>query len=430
MRGHRKFSQGEFTRIWRPAAAAMLGAAALLAAHLAAAQPPREEQVTLRAAISLPSGQKVLSFDISWVDPSRFEYYLADRTNAAVDVVDTTKNHVIAQLKANFAGAGPTPDTSGPNGILTISHFVWAGDFGNGSNGGTGGLVRVYDLDAGALVATIATGGTARADELCYDPKDHVVMIANDAEPLPPSGTGPYLTFIGTSGSNQYKVLGRIFMNGTGGAPLATNGIEQCQYDRRTGLFYVNIPEVNGPGNDSAPGAVLTIDPVGMAIVDTFTIPHSQCEGPQGMDIGPKPQILLGCNDPLKDVPKTVTINENTGKVINTFANEDGSDEVWFNPGDGHYYLGESGGANPQHLGVIDASTASGLKIGVEDQSQRTGIPGGGGAHSVAADSFTNKVFVPIPSTAGAGVCSSIGGDDSVGCIAVYKAGRGTNEGE
>jgi hypothetical protein len=427
MRGHHRFSQSEFGRIWRPAAAAMLGAAVLLTAHLAAAAQQRDETATLRAAISLPNGQKVASFDIGYVDPSRFEYYLADRTNSAVDVVDTTTNQVIAQLKANFAGNGKSPNVSGPNGLLTVGHrYLWAGDYGNGSNGGTGGLVKVYDLDAGSLVTTIATGGTARADELCYDATDHVVMIANDAEPLPSSGgTGPYVTFIN---SQTYQVLGRIFMNGTGGAPLATNGIEQCQWRKGPDKFYLNIPEVSGPGDDSAPGAVLVIDPVAMTIVNTYDIPHDQCEGPQGMALGPRPQILLGCNDPLKDVPSTVTINQRDGSVINTFANEDGSDEVWYNSGDGHYYLGESGGANPQHLGVIDAAIAQGLNIGREDVSQTTGIAGGGGAHSVAADSVTNKVFVPIAATSGAGVCGSVGGDDSVGCIAVYKVMRTSDE--
>lgn len=438
MRGHRRFWHSGFGRIWRPAAAAamlVLGAAVLLTTQPAAARTAREEAFRLRAVISLPNGQKITSFDISWVDPVLGGYWLADRTNKAVDGVDVTTNKVTEQLTANFAGViGSDNDHAGPNGILVIrsagKFSLWAGDFGNGSNGGTGGLVRVIDLTNGALLATIATGGTARADELCYDPVDHLVLIANDAEPFTATGGGPYVSFIGTSGSNQFKVLKQIVMNGQNGTVRATNGIEQCQYDRRTGVFYLNIPEVNGPGNDSAAGAVVVIDPVAMAIADVFTIPHNKCEGPQGMDIGPKPQILLGCNDPLKDVPSTVTINENNGKVINTFANEDGSDEVWFNSGDSHYFLGESGGKNPQHLGILDALGVSGLKIGIEDRSQQTGIAGGGGAHSVAADTVTGKVFVPIPSTAGAGVCSSIGGDDSVGCIAVYEATRGSDEGE
>jgi hypothetical protein len=430
MRNRHRFSYIEGMRFWRPAVlAAALAAAALLAANPAAAQPPREESFTPRAAIGLPNGQKLTRFDISWVDPRLGEYFLADSTNKTIDVFDTKNNRVVTQLTGNFAGVGPTFDTGGPNGVLTVDHrYVWVGDYGNGSNGGTGGLVKVVDLTNGSLVATIATGGVARADELCYDATDHVILIANPGELLPSSGgTGPFVTFIN---SQTYQVQGRIFMNGQNGAPLATNGIEQCQWVRRNDKFYINIPEVNGPGTDAAPGAVLEIDPTAMTITNTFSIPLGECEGPQGMAVGPFPQLLIGCNDPLKDVPNSVTIDYRNGTVINTFPGEDGPDEVWYNPGDGHYFLAESGGANPQHLGIIDAAIAQALNIGREDASQTIGVKGGGAAHSVAADPGTRKVFVPVPSNAGAGVCGSVGGDDSAGCIAVYKAGHGTSEGE
>ena len=45
--------------------------------------------------ISLPSGQKIQSFDISFVDPVIGIYILGDRTNKAVDVIDTTTNTVL-----------------------------------------------------------------------------------------------------------------------------------------------------------------------------------------------------------------------------------------------------------------------------------------------------------------------------------------------
>lgn len=436
MPGHRRISYDQLRRFWRPAAAAAaLGVLALATVSPAAARGS-EENFKLRAAVSLPNTQKVQSFDISFVDEYDGLYLLADRTNKDVEAVDVLNNKIATLYTANFAGiVGNNFNAAGPNGILTVTDpntgisYLWAGDYGNGSNGPVGGLVKVINMEDGSLVATISTGGTARADELCYDSKDNVIMIANDAEPLPSAGgTGPYVTFIN---STNYKVLGQLFMSGKSGqGPLATNGIEQCQWRSGTDKFYLNLPEVNGPGNDTADGHVLVISPTGMNIVKDFDIPVSQCAGPQGMALGPTPQILLGCNDPNKTVPQSVTINQKNGKIINTFAGEDGPDEVYYNPGDSHYFLGESGGANPQHLGIIDASTAKGLKIGVSDPSKMIGIAGGGGNHSVAADSFTNKVFVPIAATSGGGVCSSAGGDDSVGCIAVYKATNGKNEGQ
>ena len=48
------------------------------------------------AVISLPGGQKIQSFDISFVDPVIGIYILGDRTNMAVDVIDTTTNSVLS----------------------------------------------------------------------------------------------------------------------------------------------------------------------------------------------------------------------------------------------------------------------------------------------------------------------------------------------
>lgn len=393
-------------RIRLAAAPALLGAAGLLAiGNAAVAQPPNDEVFTAKTAISLPKGQKVTSFDISFVDAGLGLYLLADRTNSAIDAVETTTNTVFQLAVGQFAGAGSSPDTSGPNGVVTVGpNRVWIGDFPS--------LVKVLDPFTNTIVKTIDTGGAFRADELCYDSADKLVLVANDAEHDNPA-KWPFVTFISTT---DYSIAGKITLDGTNGTPLATNGIEQCQWSKATGMFYLAVPEVNGPGDDSKPGAVLEISPQTMKIVRTFTIPVGVCAGPQGMALGPENQILLGCNNPAPHkVPSTVIINARSGRVIHVLANEDGSDEVWYNPADGHYFLARSGGADPhQRLGVVDAQT------GHEDQSPVTGNKPGGGAHSVAADELTQNVYVPIPSTAGGTVCSSAGGSDMLGCIAVY----------
>jgi len=222
-------------------------------------------------------------------------------------------------------------------------------------------------------------------------------------------------------------------MNGTvpvGGGkktPKATNGIEQCQWDLRTGNFYVNIPEVNGPGDDTRPGAVVVVSPKVATlrkILDVFSIPLGKCAGPQGMAVGPDHQILLGCNNPNKTVPSTVIIDDRTGKVIETIANQDGADEVWYNEGDGQYFLARSGGANPQKLGIIDVTsdpdpTDLDVPIGLPNNPPTSPH---GGNHSVAADAIFNQVFVPIASTSGSSICSSTGGSDTQGCIAIFTS--------
>jgi hypothetical protein len=383
-----------------------------------------DETFVSRDNVTLPGGQHITSFDISFVDPVIGLYLLADRTNKTIDVIETDTNTVF-QLTATppFAGATPSNDNAGPDGVITVNHReIWAGDGPS--------QVKVIDLfDGGKTTHVINTGGVNRADELCFDPRDQLVMMANDAE-----SPFPFVTLISTG---TYTVLQTIVMNGKVGpggglaTPAATNGIEQCQWDRRTGNFYVNIPEVNGPGNDTQPGAVVVISPKAETlgkVLDVFSIPLGKCAGPQGMAIGPDHQILLGCNDPNKTVPSTVIIDDRNGKVIETVANQDGSDEVWYNEGNGQYFLARSGGANPQKLGIIDVDSDP----SPSDQDVAIGLPSTtatphGTNHSVAADPLFNQIYVPIAGTSGATICSLSGGSDTQGCIAIFTS-RGPDD--
>src|SRR5262249_19222719 len=135
------------------------------------------------------------------------------------------------------------------------------------------------------------------------------------------------------------------------------------------------------------------IDPDTKKVETTFIIPLADCNAPQGMAVGPDHQILLGCNG-ANATASTAGFDERHGKTIKAFANESGSDEVWFNPGDNHYFLARSAGVGGQFLGVIDAESLT------ADASVPTNATGKGNAHSVAADPERNQVYVPIPSTA------------------------------
>src|SRR5262249_49172187 len=129
----------------------------------------------------------------------------------------------------------------------------------------------------------ITVGGTTRADELCYDSKDNLIMIASPAE------DPPYVTFIDTK---AHKVLSQLKFDGkTNNTPNATNGLEQCGWSPKTGLFYQNVPEIDGDGHDTKDGGISVIDPKsvlsGSPKVDkTVKIPLADCAGPQGMAIG------------------------------------------------------------------------------------------------------------------------------------------------
>src|SRR5713101_2218805 len=154
-------------------------------------------------AISLPSGTAgIASFDISFVDSTIGLYFFADRTNKTVEVVQTSNNQLQVLLTAipPFAGATGNNDTQGPDGVITVKHQeVWAGDAPS--------AIKVINLFNRQTTHVINTGGKNRADELCVDPRDNVVMMANDAE-----SPFPFVTFESTT---TYAVTGKIVMDGT-----------------------------------------------------------------------------------------------------------------------------------------------------------------------------------------------------------------------
>jgi hypothetical protein len=166
-----------------------------------------------------------------------------------------------------------------------------------------------------------------------------------------------------------------------------------------------------------------------MKIERTFDIPLANCDTPQGMAVGPNHDILVGCNGQAGSTThSSVIIDERNGSILATVANESGPDEVWFNPGDNHYFLARSGtpAQGRQALGIIDALSRVGdtsIDVGPVNVPGTAPHPN---AHSVAADSVTKRAFFPIPGGLTT-LCSAnnAGGDDSMGCILVVT---GTND--
>lgn len=417
-----KITPNVYIKYWVFILLAVLTSGATMVHGTAFAQ---EETFLKVGEIDVPGGLN--SFDIGFVDPKIGRYFLADRTNKTVDQVKTSTNAIDQLAKGDFFGLQPGTNTSGPNGVITANNHteVWAADGVQCSNSlpatacGTvtqTSRIQVIDLTTGQVTHTIDNGGQRRADELCEDPQDHVVLVANDDD------LDLFLTFIST---DTYTILGKVKLDGTDPNAQnvnATSGIEQCQWSPRTGKFYLAVPEVNGPGNDSVPGAVLQIDPTSRMVEKVFSIDFgflpqtgttpatAACLGPQGMAIGPQGEILLGCSNAGKG---SVIINERNGDLVRSLDGLNGNDEVWYNPGNNHYFLAGSNHnlALPTPgpiLGVVDQKPDT----IVEDASPATAA----GSHSVAADPRFNQVYVP-GNNAATSICP--GGH---GCIAIFMS--------
>jgi hypothetical protein len=408
--------------------------------------PPLTTQTKCLTAIHIP-GNSIRSFDISWVNPKRAEYYLADRSNSGIDVIDTEtltwKRTIGGFVGIVLNGSGAVDNNhSGPDGVVTHGRWLYAGD-GNST-------LKVFDLDAppaAALKNTISTGGSTRVDEMALTSNGKLLIAANNAED-PPFAT--LFEANGNSAKDHTRPLTKITVDLTIMPKDFGLSIEQPAWDPKTKRFYTSLPIIaNNPtgcnyGQLSGPitcdGGVLVTDPVALstptatqgafdASTNTGVVKLHAC-GPNGATVGPNDNILFGCT-PANNPSDVITLVMNAmTKAQTPVANITGSDEVWFNKGDNRYYTGSNrnckvaGSPCPAAsqqaavLGVIDAFT----NLLIET------VPQSSGSHSVAADSKRNLIFVPQvapvatvgsggdTTTVGAGICG-----DALGCVAVYQ---------
>jgi len=421
--------------------AAMLAAPALLGAgtvYAACAGPgaPTNTETKCLTAVQIP-GNPLRSYDISWVNPHRAEYYLADRSNAGIDIIDTRtltfKRTLGAGLfvgvKLNAAGTAVNNDISGPDGVVTHGRWLYAGDGDS--------TLKVFDLDGsgGLAQAPLSTGGATRVDEMALTADGEHLLTVNNAE------DPPYANLFAANGDRNHssvRELSKITISGT--VFPGTPAIEQPTWDPKTKRFYVSVPILGKPGGcgtATCDGGLMVIDPTTVTLgsmvlgafdpaTNTGVVALSNC-GPNGATVGPHDNLMLGCtpaNNPAND--STLVINATT-KHFSHVNGLVGSDEVWFNKGDGRYYTGSN--RNCRTTAPCPTAASQAAVLGVVDATSVLieTVPQSSGSHSVAADSKRNLIFVPQSApvrivgaggdttTVGEQICGSTNG-----CIGVF----------
>jgi hypothetical protein len=382
-------------------------AAAGLSVAVATAEEENRGPVRLLTTVPIPNSPLVV-FDISWVDADTQTYYLADRSNAVIDVVDARHDAFVRQIKGNFKGFTGSNDTSGPNGVVVSGHWLFVTDAPS--------RVVSIDLRTDTIVSDVSTNGAAglRADELAYDPQDGVLLVVNNAD------SPPFATLVQVD-----KKTGKLTVGQRLTFTTATNGAEQPVWDPGTRRFYISIPEVNGPGGTGPDGAVARINPRTATVETMFPVRFCQ---PAGLTLGPRQDLLLGCSvpfdtagnawtaaDPHTAAPISVIMDARTGKIDRNVPGVSGSDEVWFNRGDGHYYLAARANPGGPVLGVIDAHSQTLRQVVPTFNTPASSPPPRGTSHSVAVNPHNNHVFVPLPA-------NNVFPDCLNGCIAVFGA--------
>ncbi len=390
---------------------------------------------TLLTTIAVPvssansQGGNFTAFDISYVDPLTGYDYVADRSNAAVDIINGATNKVVAQAGVGiFGGQQLQTPQSGPDGVVVADNGTTATLYaGNGfttltpspphAPSSTLLSFNVTNPMAPTLLNVLSTGGQNRVDEMAFSgfsntnsASNNILIVANNAEPGPPAGVLPFATLVNGSTGTIINPPGKIFIPNTP-SPADGGGLEQSVWDPKTGTFFVSVPAFNGAGN---PGGVAQINTAGAVIAsyDFGTLSGgaiTSCS-PAGIALGASGNLLVGCGaTKSQTVLLNPTANGGAGAIVKTFSGISGSDELYYDPASGDYFVtgDDATGAN-RIFGIIGDATDTLLEtLALPDVN----------AHSIAVDPLNGEVFVPLEGSVVGGaqdpLCPS-------GCIAVF----------
>ena len=373
----------------------------------------------------------------------------------------------------------PNAFPGGPNGVVTANGGteLWAADSntytGNVvsgvpsnlpdySNDNCNSSLKVITL-ATMSVQVIKTNGCWKSDELGYDPDDDLILVANPDEKPNASGyvgttgtvfsvnipasartagvpTGPFVSVIDAKGKT---VLKQIAFDGTNGTPNATAGIEQTVYSAALKMFFIAVPSdgIDAYGNPDSNGTIAVLDPSSYAVTK---LPLTNCN-PTGMALGPDgKEVFLACNSATG--PQVVSLVDGTlisasnqfaaanaaptdaaslaaWNALAPYGAQYGCDEAWFNSALNEYMAVCNFSYNNANFTVADAGT--GLTIPANSASNPTnpqivatnanGLNSLGAAHSIASDSKSGAVIVPLPM--GDPICTAVGAN---GCLGIW----------
>src|SRR5215467_4365152 len=129
--------------------------------------------VPAASGVNMQPGGAFSAFDISFADSVTGNVFIADRSNASVDIFSGSSLTFLGRA-TGFTGQGATTSVSGPDGVLTVTTTsggvtnttLYAGD-GNST-------LKIFNATNPAAPtvaqAPISTGGNFRVDEMAFSP--------------------------------------------------------------------------------------------------------------------------------------------------------------------------------------------------------------------------------------------------------------------
>jgi DNA-binding beta-propeller fold protein YncE len=304
----------------------------------------------LLSYVELPANIKQGGFDHAAIHRASGRLYVAHTANDALDVIDCLRDcylHSIQKLPG-VAGALVTDE----------KNLVFSSNRGENT-------VGIFAVGHEADLVKVPVG--TRPNGLAYDSRNRLLLAANVGD----RGVAGSLT-LSMVDVEERRMIASIPVRGR---------TRWTVFDAQAETFYVNIAE---------PAQILVVDSNEPSrIARTFTIPVA---GPHGLDIDAEHRRLFcAC-----DAKKLVTLDADSGKIMEQVELSGSPDVVFFNRGLKRLYVAIG------VPGVIDVFDTEEMMIPLET------IPTEVSAHTIGFDPERNKVYAFLPETHRAAVYADI----------------------
>jgi len=290
--------------------------------------------------IALPAHAGEGGFDHAAVDRGRSRIYVAHTANDALDVIELKAGRYLRSI----------PDLRGVAGALVDEEqdVVFTSNRGEDT-------VGIFSPQSEDRVAKIPVGH--RPNGLAYDPDRRMLLCANVGDPG--AGHAPSVTPIDIRARQALRTV-----------PMPGR-TRWAVYDPEQGLFFVNIAD---------PAQIVVIDPATPGrVVRVFDVP---AQGPHGLELDSSThRLLCAC-----DEGKLVSLDARSGKTLGTLDLSGPPDVVFLNHEPARLYvaIGE-----PGVIDVIDIAAWKRIEV----------TPTERGAHTIALDEGSHRVYAFLPRT-------------------------------
>lgn len=255
----------------------------ILSRAISTVQPTLPKAVAHRAgnykqirSIALPNASSLV-FDGAYLDEAESRYYLADRDNKSIDVLDLKANTFLYSIPGPFTGE--EHKKNGPNHVLRVAPDLLAASNGDGT-------VVFLSTQAKQVVGITPKLGELRADAMAFDEADHLLAVVNGNDEI------PVVSFIDISkvSQNEFPMTRLTFPEAatTGDA----RGLDDIEF--ADGRFFLSVT-----GASTHPyGAVYVLRPDTSTKKVTrqreYSLPYV-CN-PNGLAMGAHAQLGLACS--------------------------------------------------------------------------------------------------------------------------------------